>query len=158
MAKLINNVGLDAGSVKPVLEELSKLLADYQVFYSNVRGLHWLIEGDQFFDFHPKYEEYYDDLAELVDTVAERILTIGGVPESRFSVYLKQSKVKEAAGISDPRKGVSTVLENLKLCVSQLRATEAIATKAGDLGTADMMVEHLRDLEKKIWMMSAYAK
>ena len=42
----------------------------------------------------------YNDAAEKVDEIAERILMLGGTPENKFSEYLKVAKVKEISGIT----------------------------------------------------------
>ena len=82
---------LDASAAKGVAASLKQLLADYQIFYSNLRGLHWNIKGHGFFVLHAKFEELYDDVSEKADELAERILMLGEVPENRFSEYLRSA-------------------------------------------------------------------
>ena len=86
--KRLEVLGLDEKKVQHVVVDLSLLLADLQVFYANLRGFHWDVKGHGFFVMHSKYEELYNDAAEKVDEVAERILQLGSNPESRFSTYL----------------------------------------------------------------------
>ncbi|MDR1680627.1 MAG: DNA starvation/stationary phase protection protein [Prevotellaceae bacterium] len=153
-----NNVGLEITAISPVLDKLGILLASYQIFYTNLRGLHWNIQGDKFYELHGLYEEYYDEFAEKIDEIAERIVMIGGVPANNFSDYLKISTVKEVSGISDWKTGVSHVLETLQLLVSRLRDLHATAIKAGDHGTVSLANHGIKSFEKKIWMLSAYLK
>ena len=87
--KRLEVLGLNEKKVENVVNELSVLLADLQVFYSNLRNFHWNAKGHGFFVLHSKYEELYNDAAEKIDEVAERILQLGSTPESRFSVYLQ---------------------------------------------------------------------
>ncbi|MDR1370230.1 MAG: DNA starvation/stationary phase protection protein [Dysgonamonadaceae bacterium] len=153
-----NNVGLDTAAVEPIIEGLGDLLANYQVFYTNMRGLHWLIEGDKFYELHEKYEEYYDELADAVDEIAERIIMLGGTPESRFSQYIKQSDIKELAGVKDWLEGVNSIQETLTLLLVKLRDLQALAGKAGDSGTLHVVAHQIKNFEKKMWMLSAYTK
>ncbi len=153
-----NNVGLAASEVKPIIESLSSILADYQVFYTNLRGLHWHIEGDKFFELHQLYEEYYDEFAEQIDEIAERILMIGGSPENRFSAYLRHSDIQELTQVSDWLEGTTHVLESLKLFVSKWRRIQGQAIQSGDAGTASLAIHGIKKLEKKIWMLAAYVK
>ena len=51
MTKL-NSIGLDIEKSKNLAEKLNELLADYSIFYQNVRGYHWNIKGDKFFELH----------------------------------------------------------------------------------------------------------
>jgi starvation-inducible DNA-binding protein len=151
-----NNLGLEVSTIEPVIAKLGSLLASYQVFYTNLRGLHWNIKGDKFYELHGIYEEYYNEFAEKIDEVAERIVMLGGVPANSFSEYLKLSEVKEISGISDWKKGATNVLETLQLLVSKLREFHALAIKAGDHGSVSLANHGIKSIEKKIWMLSAY--
>jgi starvation-inducible DNA-binding protein len=58
----MNRIGLNTEDAKKLSDSLNDLLANYQVFYTNVRGFHWNIKGEKFFELHLKFEELYDDL------------------------------------------------------------------------------------------------
>ncbi|MDR1554117.1 MAG: DNA starvation/stationary phase protection protein [Prevotellaceae bacterium] len=153
-----NNVGLDLAATNQVITKLSELLADYQVFYANLRGLHWNIKGDKFYDLHGIYEEYYNEIAEKIDETAERIVILGGTPENNFSEYLKVSKVKEISHVFDWETGVLHVIETLQLLVSKLRKLHATGIKSGDHGSVSLANHGIKSFEKKIWMLSAYSQ
>jgi starvation-inducible DNA-binding protein len=153
-----NNLGLALDSVNPVIAKLNDLLADYQVFYTNLRGFHWNIQGDKFYELHELYEEYYNEFAEKIDEVAERIVILGGVPANSFSVYLKQTGVEEVSGVSDWKAGTSNVLETLQYLLGKLRELQGVAIKSGDAGTVSLAAHGIKSFEKKIWMLSAYLK
>ncbi len=157
MSKL-NKIALDATAAKSIIDSLGDLLANYQIVYTNLRGLHWLIEGDKFFELHPIYEEYYTEFAESIDVIAERILMLGGTPESKFSAYIKQSEIKEVAGIKDWLKGVTLVLETLELLLVKLRSLQGLVIKSGDSGTMHFVAHQIKSFEKKVWMLSVYTK
>jgi starvation-inducible DNA-binding protein len=153
-----NNVGLEVTVVNPVIAKLSEVLANYQVFYTNLRGFHWNIQGDKFFELHALYEEYYNEIAEKIDETAERIVILGGVPVNNFSEYLKVAAVKEVSGVSDWKTGVQNILETLQLLVTQLRELSRLAFQSGDNGTASLAIHGIKSFEKKIWMLAAYSK
>jgi starvation-inducible DNA-binding protein len=153
-----NNVGLELNALNPVIAKLGEVLANYQVFYTNLRGLHWNIQGDKFFELHALYEEYYNEMAEKIDEVAERIVILGGVPENNFSSYLKISEVKEISKVFDWKTGVKNVLETLQLFVEKLRELHVLAIKSGDHGTVSLANHGIKLFEKKIWMLSVYLK
>ena len=75
--KTLDYLHLDASAVSNVVASLKQLLADYQVFYTNLRGFHWNIKGHGFFVLHGKFEDMYNNAAEKVDELAERILMLG---------------------------------------------------------------------------------
>ncbi|MDR2064864.1 MAG: DNA starvation/stationary phase protection protein [Prevotellaceae bacterium] len=151
-----NKVGLDLTGTNQVITKLSRLLANYQVFYANLRGLHWNIKGDKFYDLHGIYEEYYNEIAEKIDETAERIVILGGTPENNFSEYLKISEVKEISHVCDWKTGTQNVIETLQLLVNQLRELHATSIKSGDNGTVSLANHGIKSFEKKIWMLGAY--
>ena len=78
--KTLDYLHLDASAVSNVVASLKQLLADYQVFYTNLRSFHWNIKGHGFFVLHGKFEDINENAAEKVDELAERILMLGGEP------------------------------------------------------------------------------
>ena len=120
--KTLDYLHLDEKKVESVVAALKQLLADYQIFYTNLRGFHWNVKGKGFFTLHAKYEELYNDAAEKIDEIAERILQLGYTPENRFSEYLKTSNVKEDGNLPLKGKdGLRRVLENLGDLIAQER-------------------------------------
>ena len=109
--KTLDYLHLNEKKVADVVSALHQLLADFQVHYTNLRGFHWDIKGHGFFVLHGKFEDMYNDAAEKVDEIAERILMLGGTPENKFSEYLKVAKVKEISGITCGGEAVEHILE-----------------------------------------------
>ena len=93
--KTLDYLHLDENAAGKLVQSLQQLLADFQVHYMNLRGFHWNIQGHGFFVLHSKFEEMYDDMAEKIDQIAERILMLGGVPSNKFGEYLKIANVRE---------------------------------------------------------------
>ncbi len=152
----LNNIGLDKAKSDKLAEGLNKLLADYQVFYMNVRGFHWNIRGDKFFELHLKFEELYNDLVIKIDEIAERILTLNKVPMHSYSDYMNTAEVKEAKNISDGMQCVRSILESFKIIITKQRELLDMSADAGDEGTNALMSDYIREQEKLVWMYSAY--
>lgn len=157
MAKL-NSIGLDVEKSKILAEKLNELLADYSIFYQNVRGYHWNIKGDKFFELHDKFQELYEDLFVKIDEVAERVQTLGHTPDHKFSEYLKLAEVKESTEVADGVKDVKDTLESLKIIISLQRELLELSDDADDEGTNALMSDYIREQEKLVWMYSAYLK
>ena len=94
------NIGLNKEKAEILSSKLNLLLADYQVFYQNLRGFHWNIKGSNFFELHLKFEELYNDAQIKIDEIAERILTLEGKPLHTFQDYIDISEVKTSDNIS----------------------------------------------------------
>ena len=153
-----NWIGLDQEQSKELAEKLNRLLANYQLFYINARGLHWNITGEKFFVLHAKFEELYTDLLEKVDEIAERILTLGVTPLHSFSDYLKTSTVKEAINISESTQAVQTVIDNFSVILSLQREILKMAQEVNDEGTSALISDYIRQQEKMVWMYASYLK
>lgn len=156
--KNTNAIGLDKAKSEKLAKKLNVLLANYSLFYQNMRGFHWNIKGDKFFELHLKFEELYNDLLLKVDEVAERILTLGAAPEHNYSQYNKISSITESAKVSDGTRAVEQVLASFKTVISLQREILDLAADAGDEGTNALMSDYIRLQEKQVWMYSAFLK
>ncbi|MDD9210329.1 Dps family protein [Aeromonas dhakensis] len=149
-------IGLETVQSQALAAELNKLLASYQILYMNVRGFHWNIRGNQFFELHLKFEEIYNDLLLKVDALAERILTLDGVPLHSFSDYLNVSAIAEQKGLHDGRACVESLLESFRELLVAQRRILGQAADAGDEGTASILSDYVQQQEKLVWMLRAY--
>lgn len=152
----LNAIGLDVEKAENLSAKLNQLLANYQVFYINVRGFHWNIKGDKFFELHIKFEELYNDLQLKNDEIAERILTLGNTPFHSYTDYLKNSKVKEVTNISDGNQSVAEILNAFKVIIELQREILADSDEAVDEGTNALMSDYIREQEKLVWMYSSF--
>ena len=153
--KRLEVLGLNEKKVENVVNELSVLLANLQVFYSNLRNFHWNVKGHGFFVLHSKYEELYNDAAEKVDEIAERILQLGSTPESRFSVYLQTAEIKEADVVSCSKEALDLLLDYYKTLIARERRIIEVASDAHDDTTVSLVSDFLKEQEKTVWMLVA---
>lgn len=151
-----NRIGLDTAKAQQLSEKLNTLLANYQIFYMNVRGYHWNIQGAEFFELHVKFEELYNDLLTKVDELAERILTLGHRPLHAFSDYIANSSIKEHKQVTDGKACVEALLDGYKLLLQLQRDLLSLAADAGDEGTVGVLSGYITEQEKTVWMLSAY--
>ncbi len=153
---ILNSIGLDTNKAKELAIDLNRLLANFQVYYQNLRGIHWNIKGKRFFDLHVKFEELYNDANIKVDEIAERILTLGEVPLHTFSDYTKEAKIPIGKDVSNDEKAVYLVVDSLS---GLLKLERNLLNKAGesdDEGTNSMMSDFITEQEKTVWMMKAW--
>ncbi|OCK42072.1 DNA starvation/stationary phase protection protein [Tenacibaculum soleae] len=149
-------IGLDKGHTEKLIIELNSLLANFQVYYQNVRGLHWNIKGRNFFELHTKFEEFYTDAQEKVDLIAERILTLQGTPLHTFDDYVKLSTVKIGKNVSNDEKAVALIVNSVSELLKIERIILELSDEAGDEGTNAMMSDFISEQEKMLWMMNAW--
>lgn len=154
--KTLNYIKLNEKEVSSVVASLQQLLADFQVYYTNLRGFHWNIKGHGFFVLHSKFEDLYNDAAEKVDELAERVLMLGGTPANKFSEYLKVAKVKEVDGVSNADEALNNILETYSYLIAEERKLLSLASEVNDEVTVALMNDYLKEQEKMVWMLVAY--
>jgi starvation-inducible DNA-binding protein len=154
--KTLNQIGLQSDKSKELADLLNDLLANYSTFYQNVRGYHWNIKGDKFFELHLKFEELYNNLFIKIDEVAERILTLGHAPRHKFTDYLKESSIQESNKVTDGNISVGEILAAFKVLLTKQRHILVLSAEIDDEGTNAQMSDYIREQEKLVWMYSAF--
>jgi starvation-inducible DNA-binding protein len=152
----LNRIGLNEKKTKELASLLNDLLANYSIFYQNVRGYHWNIKGDKFFELHVKFEELYNNLFLKIDEIAERILTLGHAPNHKYTSYLKESQIKESSEVTGGDKAVSNILDAFKILLTKQRQILELSAEIDDEGTNAQMSDNIREQEKLVWMYSAF--
>lgn len=152
----LNSIGLDTNKTKELAKQLNELLANFQIYYQNLRGIHWNIKGRSFFDLHVKFEELYTDANMKVDLIAERVLTLGVVPFHTFQDYSKLAKVPVGRNVSKDENAVRLIIDSLSELLKIERNILKASDDANDEGTNSMMSDFITEQEKTVWMMKAW--
>jgi starvation-inducible DNA-binding protein len=150
-------ISLNETDVKSVVDLLNDYLANYHVHYQKLRGCHWNIKGQNFFTLHIKFEELYTNAQETIDEIAERVLTLGKPPHSRFADYIKESQIKEidTIGMQDTAMVEELLADMAKLIELERDLLEATDI-AGDDGSNDMVNRFMQFKEKNTWMLRSF--
>lgn len=152
----LNQIGLNRDKSEELSVLLNNLLANYQLYYQNLRAFHWNIKGKDFFELHTKFEELYLDSQEKIDLIAERIRTLGFVPYHRFSDYLMHATIMEADDTDKGHKNVSNSLSAIRILLIQEREALELASEINDEGSLSMLSDFITEQEKTVWMLGAY--
>ena len=150
-------ISLEEKKLRPVVDHLNDLLANYHIHYQKLRGCHWNVRGNHFFTLHAKFEELYTNALTTIDELAERILTLGKSPFSTFKDYVSHSEIKEidTIGMKDVDM-VKAIIEDLKVLIAMQRDLLEITEGADDEGTNDMINAFMQFNEKQNWMLGAF--
>lgn len=139
-------------------KKLNDLLAAYQVTYFNTRASHWMIKGENFFELHKVFEMQYNDATVKIDDIAERILTIGGVPLMTASEMLKSTHIKEVKASGEQMVCIKCLLDDLTSLTVLENELVKMADELEDVVTADLMTKILGEQQKTTWMLSQFMK
>jgi starvation-inducible DNA-binding protein len=150
-------ISLEERKVKPVVDLLNDLLANYHIHYQKLRGCHWNIKGKSFFTLHAKFEELYTEALTTIDELAERILTLGKPPYSTFADYINTSHLKEinTIGLKDTDM-VHAIIQDMAALIELEREILDVTADAGDDGTNDMVNRFMQYKEKNTWMLRSF--
>ena len=139
-------------------EQLNQLLADTMTLRDLYKKSHWQVAGPTFYQLHLLFDKHFNEQAELVDTIAERIQILGGI-----SIAMA-ADVAELTRIERPPKGreevavqLSRLLDAHEVIITHCRELAERSSKLGDQGTNDLVVSDvLRANEMQVWFLSEH--
>ncbi|MET0262963.1 MAG: DNA starvation/stationary phase protection protein [Rariglobus sp.] len=150
------NIGLSSKALESVVGALAVILADEHVLYVKTRNFHWNVTGPHFGPLHALFEKQYDELAETIDEIAERIRALGGTAPGSMAAFLKLARLSEHTGKTPKASAmIEALLADHEAIVTALRKAIELADKHGDEGTADFLTGILESHEKTAWMLRA---
>lgn len=153
-------IGIKQEYLAEVAYALSKVLADEFVLYTKTKKAHWNVEGPDFYNKHLFFEQQYEQLDDLIDTIAERIRTIGHYAPATLKEYLSLTHLSEQSREGNDSLGyIKELLADHESILIHLR--ENINNFAGvqhDLGTSDYITGLMETHEKMAWMLRAHLK
>jgi starvation-inducible DNA-binding protein len=152
------NIGIADKNRKAVATELAKLLADEFLLYTKTRKAHWNIEGEDFHSMHVFFESQYDQLAEVVDSVAERIRQLGHYAPATLKEFLELTHLTEESRAKNDSQGfIEELLADHESIVIFLRENiNRFANDLKDAGTSDFITGLMEDHEKMAWMLRSH--
>ena len=156
IAKL--SIALDENVCAASVENLNQILADTITLRDLYKKHHWQVAGHTFYQLHLLFDKHYDEQAELVDSIAERIQLLGGV-----SIAMAHD-VAETTQIDRPPRGrevvpvqLSRLLDAHQVIIGEVRKLARRASELGDDGTNDLLIsEVLRRNELQVWFVSEH--
>ncbi len=134
---------------------LNKQVANLSVFFVKLHHFHWYVPGPQFYQLHQKFEEFYDEVNELYDAVAERLLMIGGKPMSAMKDYLAVASIKEAIGIDSAEGMLKAIADDFALLRKEFVELMKVAQEEGDEITLDLLITTVGSFDKHLWMLNS---
>jgi starvation-inducible DNA-binding protein len=137
---------------------LNHVLADSIILYNLYKKHHWLVRGHTFYQLHLLLDKHAGEQLELVDMLAERVQTLGGI------AVADPRHVAEITSIPRPPNGaeevpamLSRLLEAHELIIAEAREAAAKAAEMGDDGTNDLLVSDvLRTNELQTWFIAEH--
>jgi starvation-inducible DNA-binding protein len=137
---------------------LNQILADTLVLYHLYKKHHWMMRGHTFYQLHLLLDKHANEQLELIDMLAERVQTLGGV------AIADPRHVAELTRINRPPDGVeevpvmlSRLLEAHEHIIDETREAIRKTGQSGDSGTNDLLIgDVLRKHELQVWFLAEH--
>src|SRR5690606_25999767 len=154
------NIGIKEKDTKAVADILNKLLADEHVVYVKLRNAHWHVEGPDFHAQHLFFETFYNELAETIDEVAERVRAIRHYAVGTMKEFLALSQLTETGYQKNDALGyIKELLADYEAIIAYIREQiDVVADEHNDAGTEDFLVGIMAAHEKTAWMLRAHVR
>jgi starvation-inducible DNA-binding protein len=154
------NIGISQEHLAEISKTLSHILADEFVLYTKTRNAHWNVEGPDFHSMHVLFESQYNDIAEVVDTVAERIRILGHYAPASLKQFLELTHLTEQNREKNDSAGfISELLGDHESIIIYIRSQiNRLTTLLKDAGTGDYLTGLTEYHEKTAWMLRSHLK
>jgi starvation-inducible DNA-binding protein len=137
---------------------LNQILSDTMVLRDMYKKHHWQVSGPTFYSLHLLLDKHYEEQAKLVDTLAERVQTLGGVAIAMAHDVAETSKIERPPrGREEVPVQLSRLLDAHEHILVEARRAAKEADERGDDGTNDALVSDLiRTNEMQVWFLSEH--
>jgi len=155
-----NNIGITPEDKQKVVVELSKILADEYILYTKTKNAHWNLEGIGFHGLHIFFEEQFTQLDSMVDSIAERIRSLGHYAPGSLKQFLDLTRLSEDSGGSNSGSSyIANILGDHQSIIFTLRENiDVFASAYKDYGSSDFLTGLISAHEKMAWMLSSHLK
>ena len=135
-------------------KELNSFLADLAVFYRKLQNYHWNIIGKDFFVLHAKLEEYYNEINEQIDEIAEHILILGKQPLGTMNDYIEITSIQEAKNEKiEDKQMLTKIIADFETLLQKAIQIKELAEEKKSYNTSSLMDNYITDYSKKLWML-----
>lgn len=140
------------------VDNLNQLLADTMTLRDMYKKHHWQVSGPMFYQLHLLFDKHYAAQAELVDTVAERIMLLGGISIAMAQDVADNTTIPQPPKDREcPESQLTRLLQAHEITLQAARSMARQAIEVGDDGTNDMLVSDvIRGNELQVWFVSQH--
>lgn len=141
------------------IKNLNVFLSNLEVMSVKLQNYHWNVTGKGFFLTHEKLEEYYEEMREEIDEIAELIVMKGYEPLGTMKEFLQNSEIQEAKNEKiKTLEIVKNIIQDFQTLKQKVMKIKQEAENKSDYTTSSMMDDYLSNYSKKLWMLNECVK
>ena len=151
-------IGLPDTARAESCELLNEILADSMIIYAMYKKHHWLVAGPTFYQLHLLFDKHYEEQGELVDLIAERIQSLGGIAvgDPRHAAELTTIP-RPPDGADEVAVMIDRTLEAHEIIIGKVRAGIKVTEESEDWGSNDLLMgDVLRRHELQVWFLAEH--
>lgn len=138
-----------------VCQSLQKRLVDVIDLALQLKQAHWCVVGKNFRTVHLQLDEILETVREASDEIAERISTLGQVPDGRSATIAKESNLDDlSAEFTSAEKTIGLVATRLETTIQGLRESIGVVGDPDPI-SEDLLIGISAALEKHLWMVQS---
>lgn len=151
------SIDIPANARKAMIETLNARLADLSDLKMAIKHAHWNVKGSHFIGLHLLFDKFAAELDPHIDTVAERITTLGGTANGTIAqAAAATSQTAFPTDVFDGMAMVKALAHAYAEAGKKVRAGIDETDEAGDADSADLLTGLSRDLDKSLWFLEAH--
>lgn len=134
---------------------LNRLLSHTTAIRDLYKKSHWQTSGGNFYELHLLFDKHYGEQDQLMDALAERVQTLGGVARAMPQDIVEETRLARApSGIESAVNQLRRLVDAHEFILQEARPLSREAATAGDEGTNDLIVSQLiRGNESQSWFV-----
>jgi starvation-inducible DNA-binding protein len=137
---------------------LNQILVDTMTLRDLYKKHHWQVAGPTFYQLHLLFDKHFKEQAELIDEIAERIQTLGGIAIAMAPDVAEMTRIpRPPRGREEVPVQISRLLEAHEIILKEARQAAKEASTSGDDGTNDLLVSDvIRTNEMQVWFVAEH--
>ena len=159
MANYATRNDLSANAKNVSIAVLNARLADAIDLALLTKQAHWNIKGPNFIALHEMIDGFRTEVDEHVDTMAERVVQLGGTALGTTQTVAKGTTLAPyPTDIYASNDHLNALIERYGKIANAVRAAIDETGDAGDADTADLLTAFSRALDKQLWFLEAHVQ
>lgn len=150
---MTQNIGMPEAGQQSVAQKLTVLLADTYLLYVKTQNFHWNVTGPNFHSLHEMFEHQYQELADAVDSIAERVRALGQRAPGSFKEFSDLTTLNEAGVVTEGSDMLKELSADHESIIRSLRDMLPAVTKVDDEVTISLLTDRMSAHEKMAWML-----
>lgn len=151
-------LGMSQEDIKKSITMLNQLLADTVTLYHLYKKHHWQVSGPTFYQLHLLLDKHAEELDATIDTIAERIQTLGGIAVAMpFDVAENTKIARPPVDVEGIPALLARTIDGHATVIADIREGIELTEKNQDYGTNDLLMSDLlRMHELQVWFVSQH--